>query len=447
MTRQSDPASAQRDQRDLLTLQRLLRAGQHESAGQTGVYRRVDHDHPALRHVVYDTHDARYGLNVTPDGPALVNVARAGTGTGHPDLQQALRSARAFAQLLPASRHPTLDPAVQYRQWRREDLLRGLHAARSKHVQLTRTEPLPPAVRTQAAHDPSLGALLAAVVTIPLLFTVPLPAGMALLLMLSMLVQAVRGAFRHTSGKGVKAMKYASYGVLGTLALIMTAGGVSPTLFVGALALQSLARRLMELRFGPGGSAAPLVSIACLTALLALCVVETGTALLISTGLLALAAPFAHRAQDALTTAAQGALATAALARPEPTPTPALPATVSLGETLTNHERFLIHQTHETLELALRENERLQDTRRTFEARTALTQTLPETVQAYEHLHPDDRDPAVFSRVLEQLTLPSRPDRTSDRQRWDTQVRYVTGKAGTSTHPERALHIDPEDTP
>lgn len=437
MTRQSDPASAQRDQRDLLTLQRLLRAGQHESAGQTGVYRRVDHDHPALRHVVYDTHNARYGLIVTPDGPTLVTVAR--TGTGQPDLQQALRSARAFAQLLPASRHPTPDPAVQYRRWRRENLLRGLYATRSEHVTLTRTEPLPPAVRTQAAHDPSLGALLAAVVTMPLLFTVPLSTGMALLLLLSVLIQTLRGAFHHTRGTGVKAMKYASYGALGTLALIMTAGGVSPTLLVGALVLQSLARRLMELRLSPDSSAKPFISIACLAVLLALCVAETGTALLISTGLLALAAPFAYRAQGALTTSAP--------ARPEPTPTPPLPATVSLGETLTNHERILIHQTHATLELALRENERLQDTRRTFEARTALTQTLPETVQAYEHLHPHDRDPAVFSRVLEQLTLPSRPDRTSDRQRWDTQVRYVTSKAGTSTHPERALHIDPEDTP
>lgn len=79
-------------------------------------------------------------------------------------------------------------------------------------------------------------------------------------------------------------------------------------------------------------------------------------------------------------------------------------------------------------------NRRLRDGQRAYEAKAALEQTLPETLDAYRLLPAPQRQPEDLRQTLEALVALSTPDRSGDIGRWETQKRFIEDKREAQEH-------------
>lgn len=330
---------------------------------------RIQHQHPTLASVVLDLPTRRASFYSAEHGPHLVWIASDGTGYGPALLQGLLRHAQATA---------VPEPLVNHAAAAREARGAAPNSAAAPEVPVRDQAPVvrPPLGRTLSLHWPPLRFALLGTLAVLLTVLGPVSAALGMILM---------------------SLEWSHVG------------------------LRRINEPLRPRHYVPVDAAAAALSLtlALLAPALWTAAVYIGMTVLVAS---ALRRKFRRRPpipDQAAPAPADRAPAQAALPGP--------------GQTLTAAEQALLRQTRDVLTAALAENERLQDARRIYEAKTALDTTLPETVRAYEALPRHRRDARTFAETLRLIPEPAQPDHAPDVARWDQQVRYVKDKAGADT--------------
>lgn len=84
----------------------------------------------------------------------------------------------------------------------------------------------------------------------------------------------------------------------------------------------------------------------------------------------------------------------------------------------------------EELELAMAEAERRGNVKAAFDARQALNDYLPGTVEAWKAQRPEDQDMAELERALEEVrAIAGTTDGSAQRRAWETQQRFLKARA------------------
>ena len=88
----------------------------------------------------------------------------------------------------------------------------------------------------------------------------------------------------------------------------------------------------------------------------------------------------------------------------------------------------------EELELAMVEAQRRGNVKAAFDARQALTDYLPGTVEAWKAQRPEDQNVSELNRALEEVrAIAGSSDGSAQRRAWETQQRFLKSRTGEET--------------